>query len=311
MAPESNVLEAEIARRTAQGWQVISKGVNEAQLRKPKQFSFVWAFLWFLVFGVGLIVYLLWHWAKRDQLIYLWVADGRLTITGTRTFWGWLFLPVAAYWRWAGQRQTGQTKALAYGAPVAGLLILVIVIAAGAAAGGGGNKEETTAVQPTAAAESTAVAPVHQVQPTLPPQPTAEKIQRIVTATAGAVAEAEDVRVTLNEITDPWVSPAQFAPDQPDPGMRFVALDVTIEHVGKGGTHFACGFGFKLTDAEGYAYDPALIFDLEPDLNCIDLGSGEKTRGWIGFEVREGGGLSLLKYDPNVFTTDDIEFRFR
>jgi len=166
-----------------------------------------------------------------------------------------------------------------------------------------------TTVEASPAAET-----VVQPQPTdtpLPPEPTEERAERIVTAAPGAVAEAEGVQITLNEIIDSWVSSAEFAPDRPDPGKRFVVFDVTIQYVRERGTHFACGFGFRLTDADAFAYDIEFLFDLEPSLDCIDLGGGEKTRGWIGFEVNEGAVLELLKYDPDPFTTDDIEFRFR
>lgn len=316
MSQQPDILQNEIARRSAQGWQIVTRGEADAQLRKPKRFSFVWAFLWFLLFGVGLIVYLLWHWAKRDELLYLRLEDGRLVVTGTRGLWAILFTPVAVYWRWAGRRHTAQTKALAYGGPIVGAVVLVIIIAAAAAAGAGGDEEDAGAVaaQPTQAVEQegapTVAAPGEEAEPTPAPEPTEEKLANVVSAAPGAVAEARGVQITLNEIADPWVSPATFAPDTPDPGKRFVAFDVTIQYVRESGTHFACGFGFRLTDADAFAYDMALLFDLEPSLECLDLGGGEKTRGWIAFEVNEGAALKLLKYDPDPFTTDDIEFQF-
>jgi hypothetical protein len=46
-----------------------------AQLVKPKKFSFIWALVWFLLFGIGLIVYLLYYWGKRDQTVYLAVDE--------------------------------------------------------------------------------------------------------------------------------------------------------------------------------------------------------------------------------------------
>jgi len=136
--------------------------------------------------------------------------------------------------------------------------------------------------------------------------PAAQKLERIVQAAPGAVAEAEGVRITLNEVADPWVSDSMFA--RPASGRRFVAFDVTIEQVG--GSHLASQFKFQLTDAEGFAYDPELFSGPEPDLRSIDLGKGQKTRGWVTFEVSEGTPLKLLKYDPELFTTKDIEFQW-
>jgi hypothetical protein len=48
---------------------------DTAQLVKPKKFGFIWALVWFLLFGIGLIVYLLYYWGKRDQTVYLEVDN--------------------------------------------------------------------------------------------------------------------------------------------------------------------------------------------------------------------------------------------
>jgi len=68
-------LQKEISRYVGQGYRVVSQSDYAAQLVKPKVFSRLWAFLWFLAFGVGLIVYLLWYWAKRDKQLYLTVDE--------------------------------------------------------------------------------------------------------------------------------------------------------------------------------------------------------------------------------------------
>ena len=41
------------------GFFVRQRTATTAQLVRPKRFGFVWALLWFLVFGVGIIVYLI------------------------------------------------------------------------------------------------------------------------------------------------------------------------------------------------------------------------------------------------------------
>lgn len=50
------------------GYQVIHRTENQVQLLKKKTFSFVWAFLWLLIFGVGLIVYIIYYLSKRDDI---------------------------------------------------------------------------------------------------------------------------------------------------------------------------------------------------------------------------------------------------
>ncbi len=318
MTSDNDILQNEIARRTAQGWEIVSRGTNEVQMRRPKRFSFGWAIFWFLFFGVGVLVYLIWHWLKSEQLAFIRVSEGRLVVSEHRGLLGTLLLPFGAYWRWAGSRETTQAKALAYGGPAAAVLVLVIIIAV---ATGGGDEDEggpaaQTQLSPTVAAEEslTAEPPTDgEVQETPEPTPEPEEpsVERIVAAAPGAVAEAEDMSITLNEIADPWVSSSDFAPDEPGPGKRFVAFDVTMHRTKESGTHFACWTEFSLTDTEGFLYEYEILFDLEPPLDCVNLGGDQKTRGWIGFEVDEGTPLDVLKYDPNILTTNDIEFQFR
>ncbi len=228
----------------------------------------------------------------------------RSLIDGWREFWGM---------SWWGK------------GPVLGIvvtLIVVIIVVAAATGGDDGGAEdavsgiETTETEaPTSepteplAAEPT---PEPTVEPTPEPTPTEEpETERIVPAVPGAVAEAEGVQITLNEIIDPWISTAEFAFDEPGPGNRFVAMDITIQYTKDSGTHFACDINFRLTDAEAFAYDAAILIDLEPSLKCIDLGGGQKTRGWMGFEIGGGAIMDLLKYDPDFLTTNDIEFQFQ
>jgi hypothetical protein len=135
-----------------------------------------------------------------------------------------------------------------------------------------------------------------------------------VTAGPGAVAEAEGVRVTLNEIRDPFQSRNQFA--QAPQGRRFVAFDVTIERT-RGGSHYAYCGNFKLQSQDGFVAD----YDLSamvavgtenlPTLSGSNIGSGEKVRGWCAFAVGADARLAVLKYDPSLVTTNDIEFRFQ
>ena len=302
MASDPEALQDEIARRTTQGWQVVSRDPGDAQMRRPKRFSLWWFLAWtILSLGTLFWVYLLWHWAKRDELIFLRMAEGQVVVIGERRgVFTVLFDPFGSWWRWAGGRQRARAKALAYGGPpvVAATVLIIILAVIGAAIG----EDEQEAGTGSAAAQATAT-----------PHPTEEKIERIVPATPGAVAEARDVRITLNQIVDPWVDPSGFAVPRPDPGKRFVAFDVTIQYMRESGTHLACGTNFRLTDAESFAYDYelGLLFYLETHLDCIDLGGGQRTRGGLGFEVNDGTSLKLLKYDPDIFTTNDIEFQFQ
>ena len=74
-------LVREIQRLVHKGYQVIQQTNTSAQLVKKKKFSFFWAFMWFLLMGVGILVYIFYYMAKRDQLVYLQVVGDRVTAT--------------------------------------------------------------------------------------------------------------------------------------------------------------------------------------------------------------------------------------
>ncbi len=226
----------------------------------------------------------------------------RSLIDGWREFWG------ISWW--------GKGPVLIV---IAVLIIVVVAVASTSGDDDGESGEAVSALDtptPVMTEEPTQPppepTPEPTVEPTPDPTPTEEpETERIVPAVPGAVAEAEGVQITLNEIIDPWISTAEFAFDEPGPGNRFIAMDITIQYTKDSGTHFACDINFRLTDAEACAYDAAILIDLEPSLKCIDLGGGQKTRGWMGFEIGEGAILDLLKYDPDILTTNDIEFQFQ
>jgi hypothetical protein len=73
--PVSNALDAEIRRYTAAGYRVVSQTSTSAQLVKPKTFSLVWSILWFLVCGVGVLVYIFYYLAKQDTIVHLSLND--------------------------------------------------------------------------------------------------------------------------------------------------------------------------------------------------------------------------------------------
>jgi hypothetical protein len=63
----SRRLEEELQKYARDGFFVQNRTATTAQLVKPKQFSFIWALLWFLLFGIGILVYLAYHASKKDE----------------------------------------------------------------------------------------------------------------------------------------------------------------------------------------------------------------------------------------------------
>ena len=68
-------LTAAIARYVRQGYRVVNQTDTTAQLVRPKQFSCLWATLWFLVFGIGLLIYIFYYMSKKDDILYLIVDE--------------------------------------------------------------------------------------------------------------------------------------------------------------------------------------------------------------------------------------------
>ena len=80
-------LDVEVGNYLQAGYFVQHRTPTTAQLFMPKHFSFLWALLWFLVFGIGIIVYLIYYAAKKDLGVYLEVDEYgavRETLQGRR-----------------------------------------------------------------------------------------------------------------------------------------------------------------------------------------------------------------------------------
>ena len=75
------ILNRAIREHSVKGFRVVSRTDTSAQLIRPKEFSFWWAFFWFLFLVVGFIVYLLYYAAKRDTVVYLEVDPTGKVIT--------------------------------------------------------------------------------------------------------------------------------------------------------------------------------------------------------------------------------------
>lgn len=79
----SLILGQEIANYSRRGFRIVSRTDTTAQLSKPKEFSVLWATLWFLVFGIGVLIYIFYYMAKTDEIAYLEVGpDGTIVDYG-------------------------------------------------------------------------------------------------------------------------------------------------------------------------------------------------------------------------------------
>lgn len=65
------LLEQQIDGHLQRGYRVVSQTDTAAQLVRPKSFSFIWAMAWFLLCGVGVLVYVFYYASKSDDTVYL------------------------------------------------------------------------------------------------------------------------------------------------------------------------------------------------------------------------------------------------
>lgn len=154
------------------------------------------------------------------------------------------------------------------------LVVLTLVLAALACGSSGTETIITGAGTPAGNAAAPEALPLGQV---------GERVQ------SGGMA------VTLNEvgietrIDDLWT---------PDEGNVFVVADVTIESVDRDDGAYNPLY-FKVKDEDGFEYT-ASFFAPSPTLSAGDLAPGERARGWISFEVKEGAQRLVMSFEPIV-----------
>ncbi len=106
--------------------------------------------------------------------------------------------------------------------------------------------------------------------------------------------------ITVEQIVDPWVP--EVGAEQPAEGRRFVAMEVTIRARNDAAGQFGSPSGFKLTDSEAFAYSAREESPVDPALGNVQLAAGEKTAGWVVFEIDESNEITSLTY--NSFPVD-------
>jgi hypothetical protein len=113
--------------------------------------------------------------------------------------------------------------------------------------------------------------------------------------------EFQNGDVTVLEVVDPWVP--EEAADAPAEGRRFVAVEVLVEvDASEELPHYVYSYDYQLKDTEDFVYAPVGYGETraEPPLPDVDLEPGEKTQGWVTFEVDEDSDLVSLTTGTKV-----------
>lgn len=109
----------------------------------------------------------------------------------------------------------------------------------------------------------------------------------------GTPVEAGGSRYTVHSVEDPAKAGEFFGPD---PGKRWVVIEVTQEALDKQVS--GSPFDFTVQDKDGFIYD----FDFgekEPEFGSRELAPGQRQRGFITFEVPEDAELVAVWVDAD------------
>lgn len=80
--PTNAPLQDHIDWYQSRGLHLDSQTETTAKLSEPKQFAWGWAFFWFIFFGVGVFVYLIYYMLKSGKAVHLTVVDGLVEASG-------------------------------------------------------------------------------------------------------------------------------------------------------------------------------------------------------------------------------------
>lgn len=197
---------------------------------------------------------------------------------------------------------------------VAALLVLALT---GVACGTGGRETAAGVTQGEVVAappppSPTPVPPPRATpSPSPPAQPTPASTSGL-SATApfapGSWIKVGSVLIALNAIIDPFVGTNQFA--HPNPGERWVILDVTIANDGTDAYEFNALFDWKVKDADTFTYpaDGSASTAASPFLSTGKLAAkGDQARGMVGFALRAGVVVKTVQFQ-SIASTDQGKF---
>lgn len=121
----------------------------------------------------------------------------------------------------------------------------------------------------------------------------------------GERVQSGGMAVTLNSvelssrIEDIWT---------PESGNIFVVVDVTVESVDRDDGPYNPLY-FKAKDSEGFEYTASFAAP-DPALSAGSLAPGDRARGFVAFEVKQGADGVVMSFEPIVIFGDYQTIRF-
>ncbi len=143
------------------------------------------------------------------------------------------------------------------------------------------------------------VSETNAAAPTAPPAPTAPDIPPTPSGTVklGAAVALDGVTVTAEEFKDCKLSNVYSRRTLTRAKEKLVGVNVLFEGNGEK-EHNVSFTGFKVTDSEGMAFSATTRSgsDCSPTLKSGRIAKGEKSRGWVLFQVPEKMTVSKLSF---------------
>ena len=101
----------------------------------------------------------------------------------------------------------------------------------------------------------------------------------------------------------------EFGYSEPKGGYKYLVFDARIEGIGPGDHHYGPD-KFSGEDAKtGAGYDSAFVFG-DGALGSDTLSPGEYVEGSVVLEVQETADRVIVKYDPALFSEEDLYWMF-
>jgi hypothetical protein len=164
---------------------------------------------------------------------------------------------------------------------LAGAVVVIIVIAV--ATGGGEDKDDDGGSDEPAAASD----------------------GDVEVFALGQTAHTGDFDVTVHAATDPF-TPSNTAEPAPQPGNRYVAVDVTMANTSDEPLTVSTLAMVELVDSSDRAW-PVTVAGVDlPQLEAINVGPGQARRGWVVFEVGADATDLRVRMKGNLTATGSL-----
>lgn len=195
---------------------------------------------------------------------------------------------------------------------LATLLFLAVLLLATLACGQTSSPTSTPVVKtatPVSGVSETQPAPAAQVQqatstptvalaPTSAPEPTAPPTNPPTTKDLGDVVELNQYIIQAIAVEDP-ATPGMLY--QAESGKKLVAVELVVGNI-SGPTVTVNPLNATLLDADGFTYRPVLG-GRDGQIELVDLGPGERVRGWISFDIPNASKPDGIKYSVTLANT--------